>query len=55
MRKGTSRTPEDKGRAHHPKGRSHNKAWAMREAVRKAIESLLEKKGPANGHFRGFL
>jgi hypothetical protein len=54
MRKETSRHPENKGGAHHPKGRGHEKAWAMREAVRKAIESLIEKKGPEKGHFQRF-
>lgn len=54
MRKEGSRRPEEKGKTHHSKGRSHDKAWAMREAVRKAIESLIDKKGPAKGLFRQF-
>lgn len=42
-----------KGSDRHRKparSRSQDKAAAMRDAVRKAIESLIEKKGPAKHH-----
>jgi hypothetical protein len=42
--------PNEKNRGHRQK--PGDKAAAMRDAVRKAIESLIEKKGPAKGHPR---
>ena len=46
------RNAGSKGSDKNQKTRSRNqeKAAAMRDAVRKAIESLIDKKGPAKGH-----